>query len=48
MFSCSIRENILYGVDVSGLSETEIQARLEEACRQANALTFIQDKLLFP
>ena len=48
LFSNSIRENICYGVDFSGMSEDQIQARLREACRKANALTFIEDKKLFP
>ena len=48
LFSCSIKDNIIYGVDFEGASEEEIMARLREACRQANALTFIEDELLFP
>ena len=41
-------DNICYGVDFSNVSEEEKLERVYEACRQANALTFIQDKLLFP
>jgi len=48
LFSTTIRENILYGVDFGGASEEEINERLREACRQANALTFLEDKALFP
>ena len=48
LFSNSIRENICYGVDFTGLSAEQITDRLREACRQANALTFIEDTELFP
>ena len=48
LFSKSIRENICYGVDFTGLSEEQITDRLREACRQANALAFIEDTELFP
>ena len=48
LFSGSIRKNVLYGVDFEGVTPTEIQDRLEEACHQANALSFIQDKSIFP
>ena len=48
LFSCSIRENILYGVDFGDASEEEVNERLHEACRHANALTFLEDKELFP
>ena len=30
------------------MSEDQIQERLREACRKANALSFIEDKKLFP
>lgn len=43
MFSGSIRENIAYG-----LKNPPSEEDLNEACRQANALTFIQDKNIFP
>ena len=48
LFSCSIRDNICYGVDFSGLSEDEIMERVREACRMSNCLDFIQDEKLFP
>ena len=48
LFSSSIRDNILYGVDFGDASEPQIVERLREACRQANALSFIEDKVLFP
>ena len=43
LFSISIKDNILYGVDFGDASEEEKNARLREACQQANALTFIED-----
>lgn len=48
LFSGSVRENILYGVDMQGLSEEQVTERLMSACKQANVLTFIEDKDLFP
>jgi ATP-binding cassette subfamily B (MDR/TAP) protein 1 len=43
LFSGSIRENIAYGLKVPPTEE-----EMDTACRQANALTFIQDKNIFP
>ena len=43
LFSGSIRENIGYGLD----HEPTIE-ELDDACANANALKFIQDKSLFP
>lgn len=43
LFSGTIRENITYG-----LEKEATEADLDEACRQANALTFIKDKSIFP
>lgn len=48
LFSSSIRENICYGVDFGDATEVQKEERLIEACRMANALTFIEDKILFP
>jgi len=48
LFSCSIKDNILYGIDFGGATEEDKMKALREACRQANALTFIEDTLLFP
>ena len=47
LFSCSIKENILYGFDGSGLSESEIEERLKVALQQASC-GFLEDKKLFP
>lgn len=44
LFSTSIKENIIYGLPEDSVS----QEQLEEACRKANCLKFIQDKDQFP
>ena len=48
LFSGSIKENICYGCDFQGKGEEEKQALMNEACKDANALQFIQDKSMFP
>ena len=48
LFSSTIKKNILYGIDFGDATEEEKMLRLTEACRQAGALNFIQDKALFP
>lgn len=48
LFSCSIRENILYGVDVKGMTQTAIDEMLDEACRKASCLDFIKNDKIFP
>lgn len=48
LFSGSIRDNILYGVDVDGMKEEEIEEKLMSACKAAMVTTFIEDKKLFP
>jgi len=48
LFSSSIRDNILYGVDFEGASKEEIDERLRDACRMSNCLTFIEDEKNFP
>jgi len=39
---------VLYGTNFSSLSEQEIQARFDLACKQANVHQFLDDKDLFP
>ena len=41
LFSCSIKDNILYGVDFGDASEAEIMDRVREACRMSSCLDFI-------
>jgi ATP-binding cassette subfamily B (MDR/TAP) protein 9 len=43
LFSGSIKENICYGLDFEAS-----EAQLDEACKWANALTFVKDKTIFP
>ena len=44
LFNCSIRQNIKYGLTEKdwGLSTEEINKKIEESCRMANAWDFIQ------
>lgn len=44
LFSGTIKENIVYGLEPNQFSDES----LDEACRNANAFGFIQDKELFP
>lgn len=48
LFSGTIRENIFYGTNMTGLSEAEIQDRFDVACKQANVYAFLNDVKLFP
>jgi len=48
LFSGTIRDNILYGLDLGEKTETEIVAMMDEAAASANALKFIQDVVSFP
>lgn len=48
LFSGTIKDNILYGLELKGLSEEEIKAMMDEAAESANALKFINDKEQFP
>ena len=48
LFGGTIKDNILYGVDLHGKPDEEVEVMLDEAARQANAYDFIHDKELFP
>ena len=48
LFSGSIRENITYGIDLTGKSEDEIVAMMDEATKKASAYDFVHDPDLFP
>jgi ABC-type multidrug transport system fused ATPase/permease subunit len=48
LFSGTIRDNVLYGLDVKDKTETEIVEMLDEATKMSNAYEFIHDKHLFP
>lgn len=43
MFSGTIKENIVYGLDIE-----PTEAELDTCCKQANALDFIKDESTFP
>ena len=43
LFSGTIRENIVYGLDFEPTKE-----QLDHACDQANAIKFVEDKTTFP
>merc|ERR1712203_1239647 len=48
LFSGSIRQNVLYGLEWKDVPEEEVTARIDEACNKANASVFLNDKSLFP
>ena len=48
LFSGTIKDNILYGIDIENKSDDEVTLMLNEAAKQANAYDFIHDKELFP
>ena len=48
LFSGTIKENILYGVDVEGLDKDRVNDLLDEACKKSNAYDFVHDKSMFP
>lgn len=48
LFSGTIRENILYGLDVDNQSDEAVEAMLDDATQQSNAYDFIHDEALFP
>ena len=48
LFSGTILENILFGLEIEGKSEKEIKTLVDEATKQSNAYDFIHDKEKFP
>ena len=44
LFSGTIRENIIYGMECENMDPDELQKDVDAACRQANAYNFIHDK----
>ena len=48
LFSGSIRENIIYGLDVDSMNDAEVEELMDDVCRKANAYEFIHDESLFP
>lgn len=47
LFSNSIKDNVLYGFDRSGMSDSEVDERIRVALQQASC-DFLNDKGLFP
>ena len=48
LFSGSIRENIIYGLDLDKMNDAEVEELMDDVCRKANAYEFIHDETLFP
>lgn len=48
LFSGSIRENIIYGLDLDEMNDAEVEELMDDVCRKANAYEFIHDESLFP
>ncbi len=48
MFAGTIRDNIIYGLELEGKSEEEIIAMMDEAAKMASAYNFIHDLRAFP
>ena len=48
MFSGTIADNIIYGMDVESKSDDEVIQMLDEATRMSCAYDFIHDEKLFP
>jgi ABC-type multidrug transport system fused ATPase/permease subunit len=48
LFAGTIRDNIIYGLELEGKSEEEIIAMMDEAAKMASAYNFIHDLSAFP
>lgn len=48
LFSGTIEDNILYGLDLEGKSDEERLAMMDEATKSSNAYNFIHDDMHFP
>ena len=48
LFSGTMRENILYGLNIEDISEEKLTEMMDDACRSANAYNFIHDADFFP
>ena len=48
LFSGTIGENIIYGLDLGEKTDDEVIEMMDEATKAANAYDFIHDKDLFP
>ena len=43
LFSGSVRENIIYGLELDEKTDAQIEAMIDDACIQANAYDFLHD-----
>ena len=43
LFSGSIRENIIYGLELDDKTDAQIEVMIDDACIQANAYDFLHD-----
>ena len=43
LFSGSVRENIIYGLELDDKTDAQIEAMIDDACIQANAYDFLHD-----
>jgi len=48
LFAGSVADNIIFGMDLDHLSDDEVRAMMDEACKMAFCYDFIHDKALFP
>ena len=48
LFQGTIKENIIYGLDIERKDEQNLQDMIDEAARNANAYDFIHDGEMFP
>ena len=48
LFSGSVRENIIYGLELDDKTDAQIEAMIDDACIQANAYDFLHDRQMFP
>lgn len=48
LFSGTIRENIVYGLNLEHESHERVTEMIDEACHAANAYTFTHDPDVFP
>jgi ABC-type multidrug transport system fused ATPase/permease subunit len=48
LFSGTIADNIIYGLDIEDKTDAEVHTMLDEACKMASCYDFIYDATLFP
>jgi ATP-binding cassette subfamily B (MDR/TAP) protein 1 len=48
LFAGTVADNIIFGMDLDHLSDDEVRAMIDEACKMAFCYDFIHDKALFP